>query len=76
MNVDQILAKLLGANYHNFFRDQARRQAGRMFHQSTPASGRNHYGSNNHSAGTSKTRRLMAAKSNRINRQRVKRWKH
>lgn len=30
----------------------------------------------NHSRGTSKARLVMANKSNRINRQRVKRWKH
>lgn len=30
----------------------------------------------NHGRGESKTRRLMAARSNKINRQRIKHWKH
>jgi hypothetical protein len=38
------------------------------FRGSTPASGRDHTGSNNHNKKSSKMRRLMAKRSRRINR--------
>ena len=39
-------------------------------HSSTPASGRNHRGSNNHGQKESKARRKMAKQSRKINRRR------
>jgi len=33
-------------------------------------------GSNNHNVSETKTRKLMAQESNRINRQRIKKWKY
>ena len=44
--------------------------------QATPTGHYRPISRQNHSAGESKTRRRMAARSNRINRERIKRWKH
>lgn len=53
------------------------RKPGRqIIDRTTPAKKHRSQSRQNHSKGTSKVRRKMAQASNRINRKRVKHWKH
>jgi hypothetical protein len=58
--------------FERYQRDQARRPIRR----STPANPKYRLSNQNHGQGESTARRKMAARSNRINRQRCRHWKH
>lgn len=71
MNIYLQLKKLIDA-----MQDMIQPVSNGPIRQSTPMKKYRPLDRQNHGQGESKANRKLAAKSNRINRQRIKRWKH
>lgn len=55
---------------------EALERFGSFVNKPKPKERGHHPGSKNHNKKASKTRRVMARESNRVNRQRIKKWKY